>query len=71
MVFMLPHDGDHVKHMGDHRDHKIKLIGPVSNASEDRFLAVACCGANIPNRDGKWLSFFSKKSHRRVKSDLC
>jgi len=36
MVFMLPH-GDHVQDMGDHRGHKIKLLGPVSNASEDRF----------------------------------
>ena len=36
MVFMLPH-GDHVQDMGDLRGHKIKLLGPVSNASEDRF----------------------------------
>ena len=67
MVFMLPH-GDHVQDMGDHRGHKIKLLGPVSNASEDRFWHVVA----QTSQTGMEMGFLlSKKKHRRVKSDLC
>ena len=62
---MLPH-GDHVQDMGDLRGHKIKLLGPVSNASEDRFWHVVAQTSQTGMENG-FPSFRKKPPKRKVR----